>query len=147
MFLGQYRHNIDEKGRLTIPARFRELLEEGAYVTQGFDRNLLVLTAPMFEFVSKRVNQMSLTDPTARELKRLLFSTADRIEPDKTGRILLPQFLRETAGLDGEAMLVGVGDYFEIWPPDAWNQQIGRMQDTDANAQRFAALDLSSAEL
>jgi MraZ protein len=147
MFLGQYRHNIDEKGRLTIPARFRELLEEGAYVTQGFDHNLLVLTAPMFEFVSKRVNQMSLTDPTARELKRLLFSTADRIEPDKTGRILLPQFLRETAGLDGEAMLVGVGDYFEIWPPDAWDQQIGRMQDTEANAQRFAALDLSSAEL
>ena len=90
MFLGQYRHNLDNKGRLTIPARFRELLSDGAYITQGFDKNLMVLTAPTFEFISQRVNQMSITDPTARELKRLLFSTADRVEPDSNGRILIP---------------------------------------------------------
>ncbi|MDH5507447.1 MAG: division/cell wall cluster transcriptional repressor MraZ [Anaerolineae bacterium] len=146
MFLGQYQHNIDEKGRLTIPARFRELLSDGAYVTQGFDANLMVLRAPTFEFISQRVNQMSMTDPVARELKRLLFSTADRVETDKNGRILIPQFLREVAGLDGEAMLVGVGDYFEIWSPQPWQQQISQLQDTGANAQRFAALDLSPGE-
>lgn len=146
MFLGQYRHNIDEKGRLTIPARFRELLADGAYITQGFDQNLMVLRTATFEFISKRVNQNSMTDQVTRELARLLFATAERAETDKNGRILIPQFLRQAAKLNGEAVLAGVGDYFEIWAPAGWEQQIARMQDTEANAGRFAALDLSASE-
>lgn len=143
MFLGQYAHNIDPKGRLIIPARYRELLEAGAYITQGFDRNLMVLTAVSFEKIYQRVNQFSLTDPAARQLKRLIFATADRVEADKAGRIRLPQFLMETAGLDGEAVVVGVGDYFEIWSPAAWQAQTTLLNDAEGNAQRFAALDLS----
>ncbi|MDH3942863.1 MAG: division/cell wall cluster transcriptional repressor MraZ [Anaerolineae bacterium] len=146
MFLGQYQHNIDDKGRLTIPARYRELLDGGAYISQGFEQNLMVLTPETFEFITQRVNKMSLTDPTARELKRLLFATAERVDPDKIGRILIPQFLRQVSGLDGEAVLAGVGDYFEIWAPVIWEQQIARMKDTEANASRFALLDLSSGE-
>lgn len=146
MFLGQYHHSIDTKGRLTIPARYRELLEEGAYITQGFDHNLMVLTAPNFEALTFAVNQMSITDPTARELKRLLFSTADKADLDKTGRILVPQFLREQTGLDGEATLVGVGSYFEIWPVAAWEKQLEILKDLEANAQRFAGLELTSKE-
>lgn len=146
MFLGQYRHNIDEKGRLTIPARFRELLADGAYITQGFDQNLMVLRTATFEFISKRVNQNSMTDQVTRELARLLFATAERAETDKNGRILIPQFLRQAAKLNGEAVLAGVGDYFEIWAPAGWEQQIARMQDTEANAGRFVALDLSASE-
>jgi MraZ protein len=144
MFLGQYRHTLDDKGRLTVPARFRELLEAGGYALQGFDRNLMVLTAPAFEAMIRQLNQMNLVDPHARELKRLLFSTADRIEPDKSGRILLPQFLRDLAGLDGDVMLVGVGDYFEIWAPPAWEAQFARLQDAEANVERFAGLQLSA---
>jgi MraZ protein len=144
MFLGQYRHNLDDKGRLTVPARFRELIMDQAYITQGFESNLMVLTAPAFEAITQRVNQTSLTDPTARDLKRLLFSTADRVEPDKNGRILIPQFLRDLIELDGEAVLVGVGDYFEIWAPQEWEQQMTKLQDTDANAQRFAGVNLSA---
>lgn len=147
MFLGQYRHNIDEKGRLTIPARFRELLTDGAYITQGFEQNLMVLTAPAFEAVTHKVNRTSLTDPDARDLKRLLFSTADRVEPDKNGRILVPQFLRDLVGLDSEAVLVGVGDYFEIWLPDRWDAKMAMLKDPQANAQRFVALDLSAEEV
>ena len=146
MFLGQYRHTIDNKGRLTVPARFRELLVDGAYVTQGFEKNLMVLTAPAFAAITQRVNQMSITDPTARELKRLLFATADKIEPDGNGRILLPQFLRQMAGVEGEVVLVGVGDHFEIWPPGAWETQMDRLQDTDANAQRFMGVSLSAEQ-
>ncbi len=144
MFLGQYRHNIDEKGRLTIPARFRELLENGGYVTQGFERNLMVLTALDFHHIADRVSEKSLTDPTARELKRLLFSTANPLDMDKSGRILLPQFLREFANLDGEVVLVGVGDHFEIWPPEDWEKQINRLKDTEANAQRFSGVSLTA---
>ena len=145
MFLGQYRHTIDEKGRLTIPARFRELLENGAYITQGFEKNLMVLTSPGFESMTRQVNRSSITDPTARALKRLLFATADRVSPDKNGRILIPQFLRESNQLDGEAVLVGVGDYFEIWTPEVWEQQLAKLQDTEANEQRFVGLDLSTS--
>jgi MraZ protein len=143
MFLGQFEHTIDEKGRMTIPARFRELLEGGAYVTQGFDSNLIVLPTAAFQQIYQRVNQLSMTDPTTRQLKRLIFSYATRLEFDKAGRFLLPQFLRDTAGLDGAAVVVGVGDYFEIWSVQHWADQNNNLRDADANSQRFAALDLS----
>jgi transcriptional regulator MraZ len=142
MFLGRYEHSIDEKGRLTIPARYRELLEDGAYVTQGFDHNLIVHPTTSFEEMSARVNQLAFTDPVARDLKRYIFSTAERCEIDKAGRILLPQFLREMAKLDGTVVIVGAGTYFEIWSPANWNQQNESLQDTEATAQRFAALSL-----
>lgn len=146
MFLGQYYHNIDKKGRLTIPARYRELLDGSAYVTQGFEKNLMVLTETSFDAIQKHVNQMNMTDPTARNLKRLLFGGAEFVETDKSGRILLPQFLRNIVNLDGQAALVGVGDYFEIWAPDDWQQQMAVLQDTEANAQRFIGLELSSKD-
>ncbi len=144
MFLGRYTHNIDSKGRLTVPARFREYLSEGAYISQGFDHNLMVLTTAAFEQLSKTINQMSITDPTNRQLKRLIFAGADRVELDRVGRIRIPQFLRQVASLDGEVVLIGVGDYFEIWSPEAWSPLAAELQDTQANAQRFAALELSS---
>lgn len=146
MFLGQFRHNLDDKGRLTVPARFRDLLlADGAYVMQGFDQNLMVLTSPRFDTLSERVKTMSMTDPTARLLRRLLFSTAAPVEVDKAGRILLPQFLREHATLNSEAVVVGMGDYFEIWSPALWSAQAEMLGDAQANADRFSALSLSAA--
>lgn len=146
MFLGRYRHSLDKKGRLTIPARFRDLLREGAYLVQGFDRNLMVLTPPVFQQIYRRVNALSMTDPVARQLKRLIFSAASPVEVDSAGRILIPPYLREAVGLDGEAVIVGVGDYFEIWPPQDWEAQNALLQDAEANARRFAALDLSPGD-
>ena len=144
MFLGQYRHNLDSKDRLTVPARYRELIDAGAYVMQGFDRNLIVMTEPAFAQVAQRVNQMSMTDPVARLLRRLIFSTASRLDLDKAGRVLIPQFLREAARIQGEVMVIGSGDYFEIWSIPDWEAQNTAIQDIDANAQRFAALDIST---
>jgi MraZ protein len=145
MFLGQYSHSLDTKGRLTIPSRFRELLvSDGAYITNGFDNNLMLLTEPFFQQVSERVKRMSMTEPNARLLKRLIFSSAERVEVDKAGRILIPDFLRKAAGLDGEAVIVGAGDYIEVWEPGRWEDQLSMLQDADANIQRFAVLDLST---
>ncbi len=143
MFLGRYEHTIDSKGRLIIPARYRDLLAEGAFITQGFDQNLMVLTSDSFEKIFQRINQMSLTDPDARQLKRLIFSTADQLNVDKTGRILIPAYLRESADLDGNAVIVGTGGFFEIWSPEIWMKQATAIQDTQANTQRFATFDLS----
>jgi MraZ protein len=143
MFLGQYEHNIDEKGRMTVPARYRDLLQDGAFITTGFDQNLMVLTAANFEKLYARVNQMSMTDGTARQLKRLIFSNAERLDVDRAGRVLLPQFLRESALLNNVAVVVGAGDYFEIWSPELWSQQSMLLNDPEANAKRFAALDIS----
>ncbi len=144
MFLGQYQHTLDDKGRLMIPARFRELLEGGAFVTQGFDRCLMVLTEPYFKQVYDNVNTMNLADPNARLLRRLIFANAYPVEVDKVGRVLVPQNLRQFAGLNGEAIVAGQGDYFEVWTPAAWDEQMKRIQDTEANNQRFSTLDLSS---
>ena len=144
MFFGQFYHNIDEKGRLTIPARYRDILAaEGAYLMRGFDQNLMVFPASTFESISHRVDQMSLTDPRTRLLRRLVFSTASQIEIDKAGRILLPQFLRQSCHLDSNAVVAGVGKFFEIWSPERWAGQDEQLQD-DSLAHRFADLMLTS---
>ena len=146
MFLGEYRHSIDNKDRLTVPARYRELMVDGAYVLRGFDRNLMVLTTKAFDAISHRLNQMSLTDPLARSLRRLIIGSATHLEVDKVGRILIPDFLCKKAGLscDQEAILVGQGSYFEIWSTDEWALQQEALDQADANSERFKVLDLST---
>ena len=143
MFLGSYQHNLDDKGRLMIPARFRETLDGGAYITQGFDRCLMVMTGQYFRQVIDNLNTLSLTDPNARLLRRLVMATAFQVEIDKVGRVLVPQSLRTFAGLEGEAIVAGQGEYFEVWAPADWDEQLKLMQDTETNNQRFAALNLS----
>ena len=142
MFLGQYQHTLDEKGRLTIPARFRELLDGGAYVTQGLDQCLVVMTSTSFSQTMSNLSAMNMADPNARLLRRVILANAYPIEVDKFGRMLVPQQLREFAGLSGEAIVAGQGDYFEVWSPAGWNEQMKQIQDTQANNQRFAALNL-----
>ena len=147
MFLGRYHHTIDGKGRLTVPARYRDLLAaEGAYLTQGFDQNINVYPLQIFEGISLRVNRLSMTDPSARLLRRLMFSNAELVVLDKTGRILIPQFLREELNLDSEAVIVGMGDYFEIWSPVQWTGQITIMEENESITMRFMNLDLSTGE-
>ncbi len=97
MFLGHYDHTIDDKGRLTVPARFRDLLVNGAFITLGFDRNLIVMTSSMFDDFSSRLDKMNMTNPASRSLRRMILSFAERMEMDRVGRILLPQFLRDQA--------------------------------------------------
>jgi MraZ protein len=143
MFLGQFQHTLDEKGRLMIPARYRELLAAGAFITQGFDKCLMVMTDAYFAQVYDRINSMNLADPTARLLRRLILSNAYPVEVDKVGRILVPGNLRQVIALDGEAIVAGQGDYFEVWNPADWNMQMDQLQDIETNNQRFATLDLS----
>ena len=142
MFMSQYEHTIDAKGRLTIPVKFREYLEDGAIITQGFEQNLMALTTSDFEGITKRIDTMSLTNPAARQLKRKIFGFAEQVTLDKLGRILIPSYLREAADLQESAIVVGMSAFFEIWSPARWQQQYFELQNPEADEQRFAAFDL-----
>jgi len=144
MFLGQYRHSLDDKNRLTIPSRFRELLSDGAYVTRGFDRNLMVLTTSAFQKMYDHLNSMNVADQNSRQVRRMILGNAYHLEVDKSGRILISQNLREFINLKAEAVLVGQGDYFEVWAPDLWQKQEKLLDDTDANAQRYSTLNVAT---
>jgi len=144
MFLGQFQHNLDDKGRLMIPARYRDLLAAGAYITQGFDRCLMVMTDAYFNEMYAIINSMNMADPTARMLRRLILSNAYPVEVDKVGRVLVPQNLRQFLGVEsGELTVAGQGDYFEVWAPADWREQMNHVQDVQANEQRFATLNLA----
>jgi len=142
-FIGQYHDFIDEKSRLPVPAGFRELLSDGAFVAQGFDRNLWVLTAAAFQEIYQRFMALNVTDPLARLLLRMFLGSASPLEMDKAGRVVVPKNLRAFANLNSEAVLVGQGNYFEVWAPAHWQEQETQLQDVAANAQRFASLNLA----
>lgn len=144
MFLGQHKYTIDSKGRLTIPVRFRAALSSGAYITQGFDPNLIVYTADSFQHMAGRATAVTSTNAEARLMRRLLFSRAQELSLDAAGRVLIPPFLRDYAGLDSEVYVVGAGEYFEIWQAAKWEQQLQQVADPEANARRFEHFDLSS---
>lgn len=146
MFLGEFNHSIDDKGRITIPAVYRQLLEEGAYITLGFDNNLMVLRNATFENLSRRLNKMNLTDPNVRELRRLLFSNAQKFTPDASGRILIPPFLREYMGLNGEIVLIGGGSYFELWSQNSWKEQSEQLKNAQKDGRYFSDLELFAEE-
>ena len=144
MFLGEYQHSIDEKSRLTTPAKFRDELAKGCVVTRGFEKNLNVHTSEDFGDLIKKAQTMSPTDPEARALQRLIFSGANPAIPDRNGRVLIPPFLRTYADLDTEVYVIGVGQYIEIWSKAGWEEQLLKMNDPEANSRRFAALNLAT---
>ncbi len=146
MFLGFDRHNLDNKNRLTVPAKYRVELETGGYVMRGFDDNLMVLTTQAFDVLSKRLNHMSITNPKARLLKRKIFASAERFELDKTGRFLIPEHLRLAASLENEVVLSGLGDFFEIWSPELWGEQEAQAEAQAMDPELFDDLDLTASD-
>jgi MraZ protein len=144
MFLGQFIHSVDAKGRITVPVRFRQALAEGAYVTQGFERNLIVYTTESFNTLARSARTLTTTNPEARAIRRVIFGGATDVEVDSQGRILIPAFLREYGQLEDEAAIVGAGEYFEIWNAEIWQKELEDVTDPEVNAQRFSAFDLSA---
>jgi MraZ protein len=141
MFLGRYTHALDAKGRLAIPARFREAVAEGLVLTRGIDRCLSLYPLAAWRPLAEKVSALPITDPDARNFRRMVFAEAADLTLDAQGRILLPPELRRYAGLEREALIVGVDTAIEIWSPDRW-QAVEALMDTDgaAIAQRLASL-------
>jgi MraZ protein len=144
MFLGQYQLILNNDRSLLTPVPFRDLLADGAYITRGFEQNLLIMGDKTFQEIYKRVVALNLTDPLARLLLRLILGNASKLEMNESGRMLIPQNLASFAILEKDIILVGQGDYFEVWAPAPWEKQSTKLLDSDANTERFAQLDLAS---
>lgn len=142
MFLGQYEHSIDQKGRITIPSPYRELLDGSAFVTRGFDQNLLVLPPDKFHQLAESISDSSMTGSDGRDFRRWIFSSAGQVEVDRAGRILIPQFLRTYAGLESDAIVVGNGTYFEIWSSEVWRQHEAEQNLPEKTTDRFSAINI-----
>jgi MraZ protein len=133
MFLGEYAHAIDNKGRVTIPAKYRGLVAAGVVVTRGFDQNLICFPMTEWESLAKRIAAKPLSDQSMRAFRRRLFSGAVDLVPDRQGRILLPPYLREFAGIDDEVIIAGMNDYIELWSSDAWAAEKAAIESSDVS--------------
>jgi transcriptional regulator MraZ len=119
VFLGEFVHSLDAKGRILLPVRFRERLEAGLVLCKGLDGCLWVMSQTDWERFSERVNdRVSVADPRGRDIHRFFFSGASEDRPDKQGRISVPETLRRHAGLEREVVVMGAGRRIEVWSPD-----------------------------
>jgi MraZ protein len=125
VLLGQFTYTLDDKGRLTIPSRFRDELPVNIVVTRGLDRCLTVYPIDVWKEISQKVTSLPYTDPRGRTLRRVFFADAVAVELDKQGRVLIPDRLREHAGLDlsSEVLVVGLDRFIELWDPARWESQ------------------------
>ena len=124
MFMGEYNHTVDAKGRLIVPSKFREQLGEEFVVTKGLDGCLFVYENTEWKALEEKLHALPLTNANARKFSRFFLAGATTCEVDKQGRILLPAVLREFADITKDAVLVGVGNRVEIWSKDRWEGTI-----------------------
>ena len=138
MFYGEYEHTLDNKDRVIIPAKFREIFKENYvekfFITRGLDKCLFVFTAETWKSEEKKFRELSFTRSEARKFNRLLFSGASEVLCDKQGRILIPAYLKSYAGINQDVIIIGVSDRIEIWAKESWNQFF------DANQGQFEEL-------
>lgn len=140
MFLGEYLYSIDDKGRMVIPAKFRNALAGGLVITKGVDRCLVIYSMDTWQAYRERISSLPTLDRDARDLRRLVFAGAVNIVPDTQGRFVIPPSLREYAGLDGQVVIAGCDTYIELWNPEEWAEVQARMTQNDENARRWASL-------
>jgi MraZ protein len=122
MFLGEYKHNLDSKGRLAVPAKFREKLAQGAIITRGLDSCLFIFPRSEWEKLAEKITNLPLAQANSRAFARLMLAGAVDVEVDSQGRILIPDYLRRYAGLAKEAVVTGLMNRIEVWDGDTWER-------------------------
>lgn len=135
MFLGTYEPKLDDKGRLILPAKYRDQLAGGLVVTRGQEHCLYVFPMAEFENLLERLQRAPMTSKEARTYTRVFLSGANDQIPDKQGRITLPAALREYAGLDRDLAVIGSGSHVEIWDMNAWNTFLSNSEDDFADRE------------
>ncbi len=122
MFIGEYNHNLDDKGRLAIPAKFRTILKKGAVVTKGLDNCLFLYSKEQFDIIAKKFAGLPIGSAKARAFSRHMLAGAMDLEFDNQGRITLPEYLRNFSGLKKKIIVAGLYNHLEIWDEAAWNK-------------------------
>ena len=130
MFMGEYNHTIDAKGRLIIPAKIREQLGDHCVLSKGLDNCIAIYTAESWEQLSKTLQALPSNKANARAIKRFYFGSAAELEFDKQGRILVPSALREHAELQKDAVIIGTGDKVEIWSRERFDAYDAEVADS-----------------
>lgn len=130
MFMGEYQHSMDDKGRLIMPAKFRESLGDKFIITRGLDNCLFVYTHEEWRILEEKLKSLPMTQKNARAFVRFFFSGATEAELDKSGRVSLPQNLREYATLEKEVIIIGVSNRLELWSKDNWNSYMAMTADS-----------------
>jgi len=142
VFTGEYRHTVDGKGRIAVPARFRAQLDAGAFVSRWMDACLAIHTRSGWEELATKVAALPITDQASRLFQRFVFAGAAEVELDGQGRILVPAYLRESIDLATEAVVVGSRDHAEIWAPAAWDTYRRSLDDPQELARAFEGLGI-----
>ncbi len=120
MFIGEYSHNIDDKGRLNLPAKFRRDIRQGVVITRGLDRCLFVYTRDEWKLLAEKLSKLPLSHKKSRAFARLMLAGAWDAELDSQGRVMLPEYLRNYAHLGKHVTVAGLYNRLEIWDEDAW---------------------------
>ena len=143
MFTGEYRHSVDAKGRIAVPARFRARLQDGAFVSRWLDACLAIWARDAWERLAAKVAALpTVENAGARAFSRFVFASAVGVDLDAQGRFVLPAYLREAAGLKGEAVVVGSLDHAEIWAPARWDDYRRALEEPEALAAHLAGLGI-----
>jgi len=143
MFIGEFQHNLDAKGRMAVPAKFRQKIVGGAIITRGLDHCLFVFTNQEWEVMAEKLNSLPLVKSDSRAFSRLMLAGAAEVEPDKQGRILIPDYLREYAGLKKQVIVTGVNKRFEVWDADSWKQYKSKTESaSDEIAEKLGELGI-----
>jgi len=141
MFIGEYSYSIDEKKRLGIPAKFRKLLETGGVITRGLDSCLFLYSNDEWEKLARKLSEMPLSRADARGFSRIMLSGAMEVEFDNLGRILVPDYLKNYAGLKKKVIVAGLYNRIEIWDEESWQTYKQRTESEAGNiAERLNEL-------
>jgi len=143
MFIGEYTHNLDEKGRLAVPVKFRAALNKGAVVTRGLDNCLFVYTKTEWAKLAEKLSNLPISQSNSRAFARLMLAGAMELDIDKQGRAVLPEYLRAFAGLKKNIIVAGLYNRAEIWDEEKWNIYKGQTENNSSDiAEKMAELGI-----
>lgn len=143
MLLGEFKHNVDEKGRLAVPSRFRDLFAGGAIITRGLDHCLFVFSLSEWESLAKKLIALPLAQANSRAFVRLMLAGAMDVKVDVQGRVLVPDYLREYAGLKKQAIVAGLYNRLEIWDAEKWSEYKAKTESaSDEIAEKLGELGI-----
>lgn len=143
MFIGEYSHNLDDKGRLAIPIKFRPELEGGAVVTRGLDNCLFLYTRKEWEKMAEKLAALPVSQSNSRAFARLMLAGAMDLEMDKQGRVVLPEYLRHFAGLKKSTVVAGLYSRLELWDEEKWKNYKNQTEaESGEIAERMAELGI-----